>query len=111
MGNDLEKVLTTLNNIENNQNEFSNSINTLENNQNRFASDLKNLDKKVDDLNLSFVAGLEPYFNNFEKQIDDMFDKLSSKIENQKNAIDVLSARSIQQEADINVLNRVVRNQ
>ena len=84
---------------------------TLENNQNQFSADLKCLDKKVDDLKLSLVDGLEPYFKNVEKQIDDNFKKLSSKIENQKNAIDVLSSRSIQHEADINVLNRVVRNQ
>ena len=90
---------------------LENKMVTLENNQNQFATDLKCLDKKVDDLKLSFVDGLEPYFNNVEKQIDDNFNKLSSKIENQKNAIDVLSSRSIQHEADINVLNRVVRNQ
>jgi len=118
----MDKVLVALSII-------TNKITTIEKNQNEFSLELKTIDKKVDDLKVSLddlktslVVDLEPYFGNIEKHIDENYNKLSSKIddnynelspkiESQENTIKLLSSRSIQQEADTNALNKIVRNQ
>ena len=106
--NELSNKMMTL---EKNQDGFSNRMTTLEKNQEGFSLDLKSLDEKVDTLKTSLVDDLEPYFGNIVKHIDDNYNELSPKIESQENAIKLLSSRSIQQEADTNALNKIVRNQ
>ena len=107
----MDKVLAALSTI-------TNKITTIEKNQNEFSLELNTIDKKIDDLKVSLddiktslVVDLEPYFSNIEKHIDDNYNELSPKIESQENTIKLLSARSIQQEADTNALNKIVRNQ
>jgi len=106
--NEFSNKMTTL---EKNQDGFSNRMTTLEKNQEGFSLDLKSLDEKVDTLKTSLVDDLEPYFANIVKHIDDNYNELSSKIGSQENTIKLLSSRSIQQEADTNALNKIVRNQ
>ncbi|MHA6261443.1 hypothetical protein ACXYMX_16405 [Sporosarcina sp. CAU 1771] len=108
----MESVEAKIDNVDRNQIEMNktlnNKIDDLEKNLN---SRMDTLDGNISGLKNSLVEGLEPYFSNVEKQIDENNSKLSSDVAKQKNIIGILSSRSIQHEADIKALNEIVRNQ
>ncbi|WP_391209410.1 hypothetical protein [Psychrobacillus sp. L4] len=56
-----------------------------------------NLDKKIEDQKTSIIQGLEPYFTNLDKNI-----------ENHQDSIDILSALSFQHEVDFKSIKRLL---
>ncbi|WP_018665368.1 hypothetical protein [Heyndrickxia acidiproducens] len=96
----MESLETRMESLENRMEGLESRMDKLESRMDHLEEKVNDVEKKVDEQKSSIIQGLAPYFENIQKHIDEKFKK-------HQELIDVLSARSIQHEADIKSLYKL----
>lgn len=106
----LKLILNELRELKAGQQELNNKYMDLNDRHLDLNQGQQELKQDVSSIKDNLINELRPYFEHIEKQIDAWTDELKDTLEDQQRVIDILAARSIKHESEINYIKRMLKN-